>query len=203
MKHLSLLIYLAFFGYSIFAQPRIQTEPLDSGIHYIIYWHNTNHQQENTALSTYKEKKWYNILPSPAIGYNLAFNRPILTLSMPDIISFINRKKDLKYRLQKVSATTIQNISQDTIAFKTGYIQLQQLISLYLQQAGLLANDSLLYRIKQTEIINLQATTEDVIKSLAALQEKQLALHQLMLAIWARVASLETHLHRSFSIRFL
>ncbi|GEM_PF-6566701 len=187
---------------SLTAQQKISIEPLSIGIQYIVDWHNQELLTERNALANYKEKQWYNIIPWPALGYNMATNKPMVTFTLPDIPNYITRKKDLKYRLQKVSSTTQQSIVRDTSAYRTNYIQLQELIYIYQQQLQLLKNDSLLFAIKVQENKKLQATTEEVIKTKASLQEKELNLHHNKLAIWAKVAAIEGYLHRNFIITF-
>lgn len=179
---------------------QIVIEPLQDCIAFIMQYHRTQQQQEQNAQELYKEKKWYNLMPHPGLGYNFMINRPMLTLSMPDFIGYINRKKDLKYRIHKTNISSQNAITNDTIAFKSAYNELLHLITFYNQEEKLIANDSLLLQIKLEENKRLQATTEDVLKIKLAIAEKQYQHAKSILAILSKAATLETYLHRSFKI---
>lgn len=178
----------------------IEIEPLHDCLVYIIQYHHKQQQQEQTALELYKEKKWYNLMPHPGLGYNFMINRPMITLSLPDFIGYINRKKDLKYRIHKTNIAASNGITNDTIAFKSAYKELLHLIAFYNQEEKLIANDSLLLKIKLEENKRLQATTEDVLKIKLSIAEKQYQHAKSILAILSKAATLETYLHRSFKI---
>lgn len=180
----------------------ITVEPLSDCINSIITYHRAAEQTELKALDVYKEKKWYNMLPQPGIGYNMIANKPLLTLSMPDFISYINRRKDLKYRKHNTEVQTQNDINRDTISFKSVYRQLKELIEVYEKEKSLLSSDSILVSIRKEENKKLQATTEDVIKAEAALEQKKLSHRQSLQAILSKAASLETYLHRNFQISF-
>lgn len=181
---------------------QIQIEPMQEGIDFIIQYHEAQQQQEQAALQLYKEKKWYNLLPHPGLGYNFMINRPMITLSMPDFIAYINRKNDLKYRIHKTNITAQNAITNDTIAFKAAYKELLYLIKFFNEEQILISNDSLLLQIKQEENKNLQATTEDVLKIKLSIAEKQYQHSKSIMAILSKVATLENYLHRSFRIKF-
>lgn len=179
---------------------QVSIEPLQQCLDYIITWHQANNLQELKLLENYKEKKWYNWLPVPGIGYNFLVNRPLITLSMPNFIGFITRQKELKYQQAKTIIQMDARITADTIAFKSGYRELLEIIRQFQQSKTLLHQDSLLVRMKEEENKSLQATSEDVIKSRLAFMEKQLMVASMLRVIYAKVASIETHLHRNFQI---
>lgn len=185
----------------VLSKGQILIEPLQDCFAFIIQYHRTQQQQEQSALELYKEKKWYNLLPHPGLGYNFMINRLMVTLSLPDFIGYINRKKDLKYRIHKTNISAQNAITNDTIAFKSAYKELLHLIVFYYQEEKLIANDSLLLQIKLEENKRLQATTEDVLKIKLAIAEKQYQHAKLILTILSKVATLETYLHRSFKIK--
>lgn len=179
---------------------QVTVEPLQDCIAFIMQYHHTQQQREQTALELYKEKKWYNLIPHPGLGYNFIVNRPMITLSIPAFIGYINRKKDLKYRIHKTNMSAQNAIRNDTIAFKSTYNELLHLIAFYNQEEKLIANDSLLLKIKLEENKRLQATTEDVLKIKLSIAEKQYQHAKSILSILSKVATLETYLHRSFKI---
>lgn len=178
----------------------ITIEPAQDCIFYIISYYKAQEQTSIKALELYKEKKWYNLLPQPGIGYNMIANRPLVTLSMPDFISYLNRRRDLKYKKQNTILATNKAINNDTIAFKSVYRQLEELIAVYKVEKSLLHSDSILLSIKIEENKKLQATTEEVIKAAASLEQKKLSHRQGLQAILSKAASLEPYLHRNFMI---
>lgn len=195
----SIALFLLFSPF-INSHSQIKIEHPDSCVNAIMVWHLQNQASELQALNVYKEKKWYNLLPVPGIAYNFMLNRPMITVSMPDFISYINRKKELNYRIHKTTISTQQGLTRDTIAFKSAYKELVHLVQFYHQEKELIAADSLLLKIKIEENKRLQATTEDVLKLKLAIAEKQYHHSKSILAILSKVATLESYLHRSFKI---
>jgi uncharacterized protein YhaN len=179
---------------------QIIIEPLDKCISDIIDWHRQSLNDELQALNIYKEKKWYNLLPRPGIGYELINSRPMFTLTMPDFISFINRRKDLKYSIHKAVVSANQRITTDTTAFISAYYQLQNQIRFYYDEKALINQDSVLLSIKIEENKKLQATTEDVLKLRLAILQKQFNHSKTIQSVLSQAAALEPHLHRSFRI---
>lgn len=181
---------------------QVTIEPLRDCIAFIIQYHHAQQQQEEKALETYKEKKWYTLLPQPGLGYNFMINKPMITVTLPDYVSYINRKKDLKYRILKTQITAQDRITADTVAFITGYKELELSIAFYEKELELIAQDSMLLKIKETANKSLQATTEDVLRLKISMLEKQFNHAKGIQAILSKAKSLESNLHRTFKISF-
>ena len=180
--------------------PSIIIEPLSDCINYIITFHNDAQKSEEKALQLYKQKKWYTLLPTPGFGFNFITAKPMLTLSLPDYVSYAYRRKDLKYRIIKTKITAQENITTDTVAFKSAYREIETQIKFYNEEKILIAQDSLLLAIKLEENKKLQATTEDVLKLKLSILEKQYNHAKAIQTILSKVSSLESHLHRTFKI---
>lgn len=186
--------------FSTVAKAQITIEPMQNCIEDIKIYHYEKAQTETDALTIYREQKWYNWLPKPGVGLNIVTSKPIFTLEAPDYIGYINRTKELKYRKFRVKQTTGENLRADTIAFISGYRELETLIYFHNKEAQLIANDSLMLQLKTEENKKLQATTEDVLKIKISLLEKKYNHEKSIINILSKAASLETYLHRNFKI---
>lgn len=199
---IKLYVFVITTAISIPVNPQITVEPITDCIAFIKNYHYEKSQKEAQALAIYKEKKWYNWLPKPGLGYDFVSGRPMFTLAAPDFVSYINRKKELQYRQFKNIETSSENIHNDTVAFISGYKELNTMIKLYNEEELLIANDSLILQLKTEENKKLQATTEDVLKQKITLLEKYYTHSRGILALMSKAAALEQYLHRNLKINY-
>lgn len=197
---ITILFIFIFLSVKVEAQSKIEIEDLQSGLNFIQAWYEKKENEEIANLQAYKEKRWYNYIPNINVGYSALTNKPLVSLSLPDYIGYINRKKELRYKTLNVRLQYAEKLNNDTIAYKTAYRELELNIQIYNRQAELLKYDSLLLKIKQEENKKFQATTEDVVRFSQTYQEKCLNLERILASIFSKVDKLETYLHRPFLI---
>lgn len=198
----TLLLCPLILSYCLTLGQHIYVEPIDDCLAFIKNFHYEKKATEQKALNLYKEKKWYNFLPRPGLGYDFITGRPLVTLESPDFISFINRKKELNYKLHQSEITNSEKLNNDTVAFISGYAQLMKLIELHLTEKVLISKDSLLLKLKIEENKRLQATTEDVLKIENSILERKYNHQKAIMVIMSKAQSLEPYLHRNLKVYY-
>lgn len=143
----------------------------------------------NFNTKKYRERSWINLIPN--LGYDFLNNRPFVSINISGALSYINSKRQTKFKQEQNAITYNNQLIADTLTLKAEYYKLQNLLSQQKEIIAQLRYDSLYIKIKQNENKNLQATAVELLKAKQTQEENQTKLYNVKNQIISQKLTIE------------
>ena len=174
-------------------------EPLDSLLAAIIFTNKSRRDEQIKLLRNYKEKNWLSLLPS--IGYDPVTQRLLVSFSLNNFISLLQRKRELHFQVMQMTIRYRIQLVNDTITCQHYYSEFRELLNNYAGQLALQDSSYQLLLIKLHENKKLQATSEDVLKVRLELEKSRLSIDQMRNGILTKALQLSLLINRQIDYK--